>query len=86
MDLKSRTESPAIPAGCAAGSRLDIETVMRFGFKMMRKILLNHLFRQLVGCDTGIAPRPKMLPPNTASAHTEILRILSAMFAPSHIS
>jgi hypothetical protein len=63
-----RTESPAIPADCAAGSRLDIETVMRFGFKMMRKVLFDHLLSQFACRHTKTAACPKVLP-SIASLH-----------------
>jgi hypothetical protein len=53
-----RTESPAIPAGFAAGLRFNVKPIRGLRFKMVRKILLNHLLRQLA---CGITPRPIML-------------------------
>jgi len=84
--LKSRTESPAIPAGCAAGSRLDIGTVMRCGFKMMRKVFFDHLFCQFASRYTKIAARPKNAGPNSVFSRGEILQISLGKSArsPSH--
>ena len=54
--LGLRTESPAVPAGCAAGL-FNIETIARTRLKMMRKVAGDHLFRHFTDTVTQKYPR-----------------------------